>query len=299
MSLLEKYIKFINEADKVPGGLSDGMSIEDIAKKHGVDVDELKTKLEAGKKVEMEHTSDEKLAAEIAKDHLFEDPDYYEKLKTIEENSPTATLGSVNGMGSVALPGNPGTQGDYVTSETGSGDIPYNLTKGQPKKGKKKKMKKSFLTYNAYLKEEQVFGMFNDAQGKPTKLDKEILDIALGALPKNIINNIDDVEGSGARKSSGISPSSVSNKGQSRGEIEYTMINISFKEDMGRQKIKNLTVGLRKRTSGPGTGYLFMEVDGGWNRSMPETAAAIEFWMDNPSEQLKKLFDDRFANLFK
>jgi len=36
------------------------------------------------KKVEMEHTDDKKVAFEIAKDHIFEDPKYYDKLKTIE-----------------------------------------------------------------------------------------------------------------------------------------------------------------------------------------------------------------------
>ena len=32
----------------------------------------------------MEHTDDKKVAFEIAKDHIFEDPKYYDKLKTIE-----------------------------------------------------------------------------------------------------------------------------------------------------------------------------------------------------------------------
>jgi hypothetical protein len=35
----------------------------------------------------MEHTSDPKLAAEIAKDHLTEDPRYYEKLDMMEKMS--------------------------------------------------------------------------------------------------------------------------------------------------------------------------------------------------------------------
>jgi hypothetical protein len=36
----------------------------------------------------MEHTSDPKIAEEIAMDHLVEDPNYYKKLKTIEKSSP-------------------------------------------------------------------------------------------------------------------------------------------------------------------------------------------------------------------
>jgi hypothetical protein len=65
----------------------------------------------------------------------------------IEENA-MATTASVNGMGAPALPGNPGTQTDYVTQETGSGDIPYTLTKGQPKK----KKKSSFVSFKDFIK---------------------------------------------------------------------------------------------------------------------------------------------------
>ena len=69
-------------------GLSKGMSIEDIAKKHKVDLNTLKQELKKGIKVEKEHTDDVKRAARIAMDHLFEDPKYYTKLAKIslEEN---------------------------------------------------------------------------------------------------------------------------------------------------------------------------------------------------------------------
>lgn len=69
-------------------GLSKGMSINDIANKHKLDVDVLKQELKKGIKVEKEHTDDVKRAARIAMDHLFEDPKYYTKLTKIklEEN---------------------------------------------------------------------------------------------------------------------------------------------------------------------------------------------------------------------
>jgi hypothetical protein len=155
-------------------------------------------------------------------------------------------------------------------------------------------MMKNLQTYEEFLNEGRVYGLFNDNNGKPTKLDKEILDIALKALPKNVIDNIEDVEGSGSWKTTGISPSTVSNKGQSRGVVEYTMIGISLKSPMGRQKVTHITVGLRKRTSGPGTGYFYMEVSGGWDKSMPDSACAIEFggWGD-PADTLKKLFEEK------
>lgn len=73
------------------GGLSDNMSLKDIAIKHVTNKEDkgevinmlkhLKTQLVKGKKVEMEHVNDEDKAREIAMDHLYEDPKYYEKLK--------------------------------------------------------------------------------------------------------------------------------------------------------------------------------------------------------------------------
>jgi nicotinamide mononucleotide adenylyltransferase len=68
------------QEDLIPGGKSDDMSLEDIAKKHSVDIDLIKSEFEKGCKVELEHTKDPKKAAEIARDHLVEDPQYYTKL---------------------------------------------------------------------------------------------------------------------------------------------------------------------------------------------------------------------------
>jgi hypothetical protein len=70
--------------NKLKGGKADGMTIEDIAKRHKMDVELLKVQLENGIKIEREHTKDESLAREIAMDHLFETPDYYIKLKKVE-----------------------------------------------------------------------------------------------------------------------------------------------------------------------------------------------------------------------
>lgn len=52
-----------------------------LAKNHGISVDEITKQLEIGIKVEQEHTSNKKTAREIALDHLKEDPSYYSKLK--------------------------------------------------------------------------------------------------------------------------------------------------------------------------------------------------------------------------
>jgi len=62
--------------DKIPGGLADDMEPDDFDQEE----------LNAGIKVEMEHTSDKNIAREIAMDHLTEDPNYYKKLKKIHKS---------------------------------------------------------------------------------------------------------------------------------------------------------------------------------------------------------------------
>lgn len=61
-------------------------SLSFLAKKFNVEYDYLLTQLHDGIRVELEHTSDSKIAKEIALDHLSERPDYYEKLKKVEEH---------------------------------------------------------------------------------------------------------------------------------------------------------------------------------------------------------------------
>jgi len=73
--------------DKIKGGLADNMTLDSIAEKHGVTLDVITTQLEKGIAVEMEHTDDKEQATEIAKDHLFEDADYYNKLAKVEKQN--------------------------------------------------------------------------------------------------------------------------------------------------------------------------------------------------------------------
>ena len=73
--------------DNISGGLSASMSLEDIAKKHNVNIELIKSELKKGIKVEKEHTADIKIAKEIAMDHLVEDPNYYTKLAGIESSN--------------------------------------------------------------------------------------------------------------------------------------------------------------------------------------------------------------------
>jgi copper(I)-binding protein len=86
-----KYKQSFKE-EKIEGGIADKKTLKDIAKKHDkkgyyhIDdmVSSLKKQLEKGIKVEMEHTKDKTKAREIAMDHLWEHPNYYDKLEKIE-----------------------------------------------------------------------------------------------------------------------------------------------------------------------------------------------------------------------
>lgn len=61
------------------------LTVQQIAHKHGVSVETIQAQLEKGIAVEHEHTSNTATAREIALDHLAELPDYYDRLKKLEE----------------------------------------------------------------------------------------------------------------------------------------------------------------------------------------------------------------------
>lgn len=69
------------------GGKSDGMTIDDIAEKHGISVDEVKAQLAKGIKIEYEHTHLRQVAQRISMDHLSEIPDYYDRLIAMEREA--------------------------------------------------------------------------------------------------------------------------------------------------------------------------------------------------------------------
>jgi hypothetical protein len=61
---------FINEDEQLKGGVGDATAPSTVNP----------AQLAMGVQIEMEHTNDEKIATEIALDHLTEDPEYYTKL---------------------------------------------------------------------------------------------------------------------------------------------------------------------------------------------------------------------------
>jgi len=75
------------KGDKISGGLTDNWTVEDVAKKHSVSIDEIKKELEKGTGIELEHTNNKGEAKEIALDHLYEFPDYYTRLDNMENKA--------------------------------------------------------------------------------------------------------------------------------------------------------------------------------------------------------------------
>jgi hypothetical protein len=62
-------------------------TVEQIAKKHRLDVSFVKNQLKMGIPIEHEHTKDKDLATDIALQHLDEIPDYYTRLKKMEASA--------------------------------------------------------------------------------------------------------------------------------------------------------------------------------------------------------------------
>jgi hypothetical protein len=59
-------------------------TVEEIAKKHRLEVSFIQKQLDMGAPIEHEHTKNQKLATEIALQHLDEIPDYYTRLRKME-----------------------------------------------------------------------------------------------------------------------------------------------------------------------------------------------------------------------
>ncbi len=62
-------------------------TVEQIAKKHRLDVSFIQKQLDMGEPIEHEHTKDHDLARDIALQHLDEIPDYYTRLKKMEADA--------------------------------------------------------------------------------------------------------------------------------------------------------------------------------------------------------------------
>ncbi len=121
MNAMTQMKNSMKEEEILKGGLADNKSLGDIARKHKVDIKDLTKQFSQGVKVEMEHTDDKNKASEIAMDHLTEDPEYYTKLKKVEEKEATGSGSS----GAYSAPLFSGEEPKKVEANeaTGSGSV--------------------------------------------------------------------------------------------------------------------------------------------------------------------------------
>jgi hypothetical protein len=98
MSGYEEIDEIAVQIDKIPGGIANNKTTKDLANKYNVELSKVKEYLKNGIRVEMEHTTDVRFAAEIAMDHLWEDLNYYQKLSSIEGDSISEKIDGNNVM---------------------------------------------------------------------------------------------------------------------------------------------------------------------------------------------------------
>jgi hypothetical protein len=242
------------EKEYIPGGLSKGMTLAQIADKHKVELDTIKKEFKKGVNVEMEHTTDMRVAAEIARDHIFEDPKYYDKLMTIE--------GDI----------------DYEPDAVGWENI-MNMEIADPATGKKYRIKdaikldrKEFayqeamrvLHVHALMKQRQVPGNIEKGQASPKSDKVNQVNLALyNSYAESVVNEA-------SAKGSGYSPkilnqlvknpetgedikvSSALNYDRDHPAYKSAMMLISKDGDSDKQKVQKVKQKAQKPTFGKG-----------------------------------------------
>jgi cytochrome c2 len=82
---MKNFKQFIDETKAIK--IKSHKTVDQIAKKHRLDVSFIQNQLEMGIPIEHEHTRDKVLATDIALQHLNEIPDYYTRLKKMEASA--------------------------------------------------------------------------------------------------------------------------------------------------------------------------------------------------------------------
>ena len=82
---MKNFKEFINETKALK--IKSHKTVDEIAKKHRLDISFIQNQLEMGIPIEHEHTRDKVLATDIALQHLNEIPDYYTRLKKMEAST--------------------------------------------------------------------------------------------------------------------------------------------------------------------------------------------------------------------
>ena len=117
----------------MPKGLSSvkTLSAREIAKKWNLPLSVVSKKIAAGVKVEKEHTKSTRQANEIARDHLGERPDYYDKLHKMEKQKVSVKENTTYTSGVAGLGFNTGTPAiDSDNEYTSTNSLAYDPLNG-------------------------------------------------------------------------------------------------------------------------------------------------------------------------
>ena len=101
------------------------LTAKEIAKKWNLPLVVVSKKIAAGVKVEKEHTKSTKQANEIARDHLGERPDYYEKLDKIEKTKVVKEQTGVQGVRGLGYVSGDPSGTDYVEKYINTNSMSY------------------------------------------------------------------------------------------------------------------------------------------------------------------------------
>lgn len=144
-------------------------TVEQIAKKHRLEVSFIERQLKMGEPIEHEHTKNHELAREIALQHLDEIPDYYTRLKKMEAEAKkehkkfkdvSVSEGTLHHWfkGSKSKDGKPGwvqADGSPCANEPGETKTPKCFSSGRLKALKKKGKKGESLIKSAVRRKRQ------------------------------------------------------------------------------------------------------------------------------------------------
>lgn len=85
-----------NGGEILHGGKADNLSTKKLARHAHVSEDKMRMLIRSGAMHESEHTGNKKIQAEIARDHLFENKNYYKELERLERNPVFGSGGKLN-----------------------------------------------------------------------------------------------------------------------------------------------------------------------------------------------------------
>ena len=191
------------------------LTAKQIADKWKLPLAVIAKKIAAGVKVEKEHTTSLRQASEIARDHLGERPDYYEKIhkmektKIVKEDNAT---GAVRGLGFVT--GDPGV--NYVDQYINTNAMSYTDLNGNILKMIKDKHDKHLknIGFNSYSP--------NDIQNNSNKVIKE--------AKLNELGEYDNKGGTPGYEGTSEPIRAVRKRDVGKDVVEQSPANVSYKE---------------------------------------------------------------------